>query len=163
MKTQLSCDNVVSHCFWRLSLISGMTSFLETDGVNIVLAAVLPKDVNVLTHQFSVDKYSQLISDSLQEFICKDERLQFFFDNSSTVVCDELNVNNGVLEIVNPMVVNLHGGVPPVYRMGGSCASENSFVLFGFYAVRVNVQFCATLKICGAPNNQTKNTLENIY
>ena len=138
-----SCLPINQSC-QRVDLVSEMYSQITIAGVNIVLAALSEENCGPIfgiKDQLIVNDATLRIPHSggnvlevLKRVVNGNERLQLFFNNSSTAICDKICIDGDKLELQNLWIMNVHQPLMPLYRpFVGTQGSMDSFILFGFY------------------------------
>ncbi len=128
----------------QIDLVPEMHLHIKMAGIKIVLAALSTKTTFSIfdsNAQKLIDGKSQgrpssseSVPETLKGIVDENKRLQLFFNNSSTIVCDRISIVGDKLELHNLKVVNINQTLMPLYRpLVGMQVSEDGFVLFGFY------------------------------
>jgi hypothetical protein len=127
-------------CRRQVDLIADMYSFMVINDLKIVLAALSQKSFTAISdakNQTIVKETKRQLQPSDRVFnqligiIETNVRLQVFFNNSISVICDRLRIVGDKLELLNVRIVNVHHELVPVYQSLES--TQDRFVLVGFY------------------------------
>ncbi len=126
----------------KIKLMPAMYSCIEVNGVTVVLAAILPEETCKLVKQPQLTISHSAILTILSNLVKEDKRLRFFSSNCSDIVCDKLNLTNGLLECTNSRTVTLSKSLAPIYHpCGGVCEVFDLFCFFELNSSQIEHKF----------------------
>ena len=129
-QNKLDCsENVL-----KIDLVANMYLSIKKGGMKIIFASLLPEVASGLIHQSTFFRRRQ-ITQALRIMISKDARLHLFSKNSSTAVCDKIQIEGDSLVCVNLKIIDFYQAISPIYFSGGRTHALENFVLFGFYEI----------------------------